>query len=182
MFTFASRFFIIVCLLLIGFQPILPQQAELVSENSQDSQEADSSDQELVENESEDSAGTEDKSESVENKANAEKEKADQKYRAYTRKIVEQVNEMYRWTPEDPSFLYETRYVPDNQQAEEFLSPELEKVVIKERIQEEKDFRNNLEKIKIKLPGLTQTFIIVGIIIVILLYRSRVKQYHPPRR
>jgi hypothetical protein len=93
--------------------------------------------------------------------------------------VQKQLNEQYRWTPEDPSFLYETRYIPGIKITEEFLPVELEKEVIKERIAEEKNFTKSLEKIQIRLPDVKQTIVIVGLIIIILIYRTRVKR---PRR
>ena len=103
--------------------------------------------------------------------------------RVYTNPAMQnRVNEQYRWTPEDPSFLYETRNIPDHKNKQEFLPTELEKVEIKERIQEEVDFRKSLGKIKIRLPDMTQTLILVSIIIIVLVYRSRARKQHSSRK
>jgi hypothetical protein len=92
------------------------------------------------------------------------------------------VNEQYRWAPEDPSFLYETRNIPDHKNKQEFLPAELEKVEVKERIQDEVNFRKSLDKIKIRLPDMTQTLILVSIIIVVLVYRSRARKQYGLRK
>jgi hypothetical protein len=84
------------------------------------------------------------------------------------------IQEQLHWTPEDPSFLYETRYIPGHSQKEEFLSKELEQEVIEERIQEEKDFRESLKKINIKLPDPVQISVVMLIIVLFVIYRVRV--------
>jgi|GEM_PF-3033522 len=102
---------------------------------------------------------------------------------AYTNPAMQaRVNEQYRWTPEDPSFLYETRNIPDHKNNQEFLPAELEKVEVKEQIKDEINFRKSLGKIKIRLPDMTQTLVLVTIIIVVLVYRSRVRKHHDPKR
>ena len=88
------------------------------------------------------------------------------------------VNEQYRWSPEDPSFLYEIRNIPDHRYKEEFLPTDLEKVEVKEHIKEEVNFRKSLGKIKIRLPDMTQTLILASIIILVLVYRTRARKYH----
>ena len=93
-------------------------------------------------------------------------------------KLIEQ----YRWTPEDPSFLYEIRNIPDHINKQEFLSSELEKVEIREQIKEQINFRKSLDKIKIRLPDMTQTLVLVSIIIIVLVYRSRVRKHHGSRK
>ncbi|MDH4200578.1 MAG: hypothetical protein OEV66_09385 [Spirochaetia bacterium] len=92
------------------------------------------------------------------------------------------INDQLHQTPEDPSFLYETRYIPEHKNEQEFLSPGLEKVVVKERIKEDVDFRKSLGKIKIRLPDLTQTLVLTSIIIIILLYRVRARRHPDMRR
>lgn len=79
-------------------------------------------------------------------------------------------------TPEDPSFLYETRYIPGHKQEEEFLNRELEREVIEERILEAEDFQKTVEGIRMKLPSLTQVAVFTGIIILFILYRLRLKK------
>ena len=88
------------------------------------------------------------------------------------------VTEDFFQTPEDPSFLYETRYIPDHIQKEEFLNRELEREVIEERILEAKDFKETLEGIRMKLPSLTQVALFIGIILLFILYRMRLKKQH----
>lgn len=85
------------------------------------------------------------------------------------------VSEHFFIAPEDPSFLYETRYIPGHKKTEEFLSKELEKEVIVERIQEEQDFRKSLNKIKINMPDLRQVVVVAVVIGLFVLYRIRVR-------
>lgn len=94
----------------------------------------------------------------------------------YNQAMQNAVNEQLRWTPADPSFLYETRYIPEHKNDQEFLPSALEKVVIKEKIKEEANFRKSLGKIKIRLPDMTQSLAIAIIVFFVLLYRSRAKK------
>lgn len=122
--------------------------------------------------------------ETTENKpAETEEDAIQQPVPVYTNPAVQnRVNDQYRWTPEDPSFLYETRNIPDYKRTEEFLPEELEKVEIREQIQDEVDFRKSLGKIKIRLPDMTQTLILVVIIVIVFIYRSRARKHHDSRR
>jgi len=86
-----------------------------------------------------------------------------------------EVVEQFQWTPEDPSFLYETRFIPGHSEKDEFLSKEVEKEVIVERIEEEKNFRKSLGKLKFNLPDWKQSSLVIIIVILFLIYRTRVK-------
>ncbi len=97
------------------------------------------------------------------------------KKNAARNKNKEQVAEHFFRAPEDPSFLYETRFIPGHRKTEEFLSKELEKEVIVERIQEEQDFRKSLNKIKINMPDYRQVAVVAIVIGLFILYRFRVK-------
>ena len=103
--------------------------------------------------------------------------------RVFTNPVLQnRVNDQLHWTPEDPSFLYETRNIPDHKKDQEYLSPSLEKVVVKEQIKEDMDFRKSLGKIKIRLPDLTQTLVLACIIIIILVYRARARRSPDSRK
>ncbi|MDH4262061.1 MAG: hypothetical protein OEV78_03345 [Spirochaetia bacterium] len=123
------------------------------------------------------------------NKDNSETQEKDPEAKAIVPKAVYtnpamqgKLNEQYRWTPEDPSFLYETRHIPDHINKQEFLSSELEKVEIREQIKEQINFRKSLDKIKIRLPDMTQTLVLVSIIIIVLVYRSQVRKHQGSRK
>jgi len=92
---------------------------------------------------------------------------------------IEKINNQFRFAPEDPSLLYETRNIPDNQTAEEYLPPKLEKEVINERIEEERDFRESLSSIKIRIPDPLQILVILGIIILFMAYRVSYTRRNP---
>lgn len=80
--------------------------------------------------------------------------------------------QQFKVAQEDPSFLYETRYIPDNKPQEEFLTPELQKEIIVEQGKREEE----AAKIDLKLPNTTQTLVIIGVVILFLLYRFQVKK------
>ncbi|RME93293.1 MAG: hypothetical protein D6767_01270, partial [Candidatus Hydrogenedentota bacterium] len=61
----------------------------------------------------------------------------------------------FLYAPEDPSFLYETRFIPDIKINDGFLSPQMEKALIVENIDKQKE----ASKLKIKLPNLMQTIV-----------------------
>lgn len=78
--------------------------------------------------------------------------------------------------PEDPSFMYETRFIPGLEDSGEFLSQEVEQEVIVDTIEA------NKQKFKIVLPNLTQILIVGGIILLFALYRMRVRKMRNSRR
>ncbi|MES0490107.1 MAG: hypothetical protein ABUK01_08955 [Leptospirales bacterium] len=84
--------------------------------------------------------------------------------------------EQFRWTPEDPSFLYETRFLPGQVVEQEFLSVEQEKEVAEERIEEEKNFRESLEKLDFQLPEPGKLAFVVITVIIIVVYRIQVNK------
>ena len=90
--------------------------------------------------------------------------------------------DQFRWTPEDPSFLYENRHIPGKKLDEEFLSVEQEKEVVSERIEEEKTFRESLEKIDFQLPDPAQVAVIVVFMLLFVLYRTRIAKGKGGRR
>ena len=91
-------------------------------------------------------------------------------------RVRQKITQDFFQTPEDPSFLYETRYIPEHRQKEEFLTRELEREVIEERISEAKDFKEALEGLDIKLPGWKQVVVFTGIVILFILYRIRLRK------
>ncbi|MDH5716686.1 MAG: hypothetical protein OEZ22_03495 [Spirochaetia bacterium] len=102
----------------------------------------------------------------------------------YQRVIPSVITEQLNNAPENPSFLYETRYIPEIEDTSEFLSPKVEKSIIIERLaavekneeEHETEDGNNEINLKIKLPSFTQILIVIGILIVFILYRIRVKK------
>jgi len=81
-------------------------------------------------------------------------------------------NQLY-FVPQDPSFLYETRYIPGIKNKTEFLSTELEKEIIVERIEDKK---NNKSNFTIKLPKLNQAIVFGVIILIFTIYRIRIRK------
>lgn len=82
-----------------------------------------------------------------------------------------------RTAPEDASFLYETRYIPEYGSSEEFLPPDLEQEVIVETLE-----RQTNRGFQIQLPNLVQTSVIAGIVFLFLLYKRNIKKSAKGRR
>lgn len=74
--------------------------------------------------------------------------------------------------PEDPSFLYDNRFIPGLEYGEEFLDTEMEKEVIVEQIEDKKKHYD----VSIQLPNLTQTIVAGVIIFLFVLYRIQVRK------
>lgn len=79
--------------------------------------------------------------------------------------------------PEDASFLYETRYIPDYGESNEFLPAELEQEVIVETIE-----RQSASSFQVQLPNMIQASVIAGIIALFLLYKRSVRKSVKGRR
>jgi len=84
--------------------------------------------------------------------------------------------EQFRWTPEDPSFLYETRYLPGQVVEQEFLSVEQEKEVAEERIEEERNFQESLDKLDFQLPEPGKLAFVIITVIIVVIYRIQVNK------
>lgn len=82
-----------------------------------------------------------------------------------------------RTAPEDASFLYETRYIPEYGSSGEFLPPDLEQEVIVETLE-----RQTNRGFQIQLPNLVQTSVIAGIVFLFLLYKRNIKKSAKGRR
>lgn len=80
--------------------------------------------------------------------------------------------DQFTWAPEDPSFLYETRFIPDIHVNDGFLNPEIEKELIIDKIQKQ----DQKKDLKLKLPNLTQTLLFIAVLLLFLFYRMRVKK------
>ena len=94
----------------------------------------------------------------------------------------EKVNIKYSETmknaPDDPSLLYENRFIPDMPVSDGSLDPAIERNVIIEEIKKTEDEHN----FTLKLPNLTQSLMVVGILIIFILYRMKVKKGAQKRR
>ncbi len=80
--------------------------------------------------------------------------------------------------PEDPSFLYDNRFIPGLEYSGEFLDKEMEKEVIVEQIKDKKKYYD----VSIKMPDLVQTLVAGGIVFIFILYRMQVRKKSHRRR
>ncbi len=80
--------------------------------------------------------------------------------------------------PEDPSFLYDNRFIPGLEYSGEFLDKEMEKEVIVEQIRDKKKYYD----VSIKMPDLVQTLVAGGIVFIFILYRMQVRKKSHRRR
>ncbi|MDH5719123.1 MAG: hypothetical protein OEZ13_00740 [Spirochaetia bacterium] len=99
------------------------------------------------------------------------------KIKKRARKNPEDISEQLKYVPENPSFLYETRYIPGMRDADEFLPPKLVKTIIVERLEGQEEVEKNKEiNLKLKLPNYKQVLVVMGLILVFVVYRMRVSK------